>query len=69
MQDILVSNNYMVPKELAARWHWHEESIRRLLRERRIASIVIGRRRLIPVSEIIRVERNGLIDSNISVSH
>ena len=38
VQEILDSNKFMVPKELAARWHWHEESIRRLLRERRIAS-------------------------------
>ena len=54
---------YATPKELAARWRWHEESVRRLARERRIASVVIGRRRLIPMSEIFRVESSGLISS------
>lgn len=49
------------PTQLADRWHWHPESVRRALRERRLASIVIGRRRLIPASEIERVEREGFI--------
>ena len=44
--------------EIAAnRWHCHKETVRRALRERRIASIVIGRRRLIPAEEVERVER------------
>jgi len=49
------------PAQLASRWHWHPESVRRALRERRLASFIIGRRRLIPASEIERIEREGFI--------
>lgn len=51
----------LTPAAIAARWSWHEESVRRVLRERRLASIIIGRRRLVPVEEIERVEREGFI--------
>lgn len=51
----------MTPAAIANRWSWHEESVRRALRERRLASIIIGRRRLVPVEEIERVEREGFI--------
>jgi hypothetical protein len=49
------------PAQLASRWHWHPESVRRALRERRIASIIVSRRRLIPASEIERIENSGYI--------
>lgn len=49
------------PAEVAGRWKWHPESVRRALRERRIASIIISRRRLIPASEIERIENSGYI--------
>lgn len=49
------------PTQLANRWHWHPESVRRALRERRIASIIVSRRRLIPASEIDRIESEGFI--------
>lgn len=58
------TETYMTPKELAFRWHWHQESVRRLLRERRLASIVVGRRRLVPIAEILRVEQSGFIARN-----
>jgi hypothetical protein len=49
------------PGQVADRWHWHVESVRRMLRQRRLASTIISRRRLIPASEIERVEAEGRI--------
>jgi hypothetical protein len=47
--------------EAAERWRQCEETVRRLLRSRRVASIVIGRRRLIPIGEIERIEKEGTV--------
>jgi hypothetical protein len=52
---------YITPAELANRWRKHPETIRRQLRAREIASVVIGRRRLIPLGEVLRIEADGLI--------
>ena len=49
------------PHQVAARWGWHVESVRRAIRERRMESIVISRRRIVPNAEIERVESEGLI--------
>jgi hypothetical protein len=51
----------LTPSQLAKRWSLHPESTRRILRERRIASIIIGRRRYIPASEVARLENEGFI--------
>jgi hypothetical protein len=56
---------FFTPAQVAARWAWHPESVRRAIRQRRIASVVISRRRLIPLSEIERVEREGFISAGI----
>jgi hypothetical protein len=56
-----VADHYRTPTQTAHRWHWHPESVRRAIRERRIASIIIGRRRLIPITEIERIEREGFV--------
>lgn len=39
----------------------HTESIRRMLRQHRMESLIIARRRLIPLSEIRRVEAEGRV--------
>lgn len=39
----------------------HEESIRRMLRQRRLDSIILYRRRLIPLAEILRLEAEGRV--------
>jgi hypothetical protein len=52
---------YFTPAGVAERWEWHEESIRRALRQRRMASVIIGGRRLIPAAEVERVESEGFI--------
>jgi hypothetical protein len=56
-----VDESFRTPAQTAHRWHWHPESVRRAIRERRIASIIIGRRRLIPIAEIERIEREGFV--------
>jgi len=52
---------YFTTDQVASRWGFHPESIRRLIRQRSIAAVVLGRRLLIPVSEIDRIEREGRI--------
>jgi len=52
---------YLTPKKIADRWSWHVESVRRKIRRREIASTVIGRRRLVSIQEIERIEREGAI--------
>ncbi len=49
--------------QVAQRWMWHVESVRRKLRRREIGSVVIGKRRLIPVAEIERIEGEGTISA------
>jgi hypothetical protein len=55
------SRPHFTPADLAARWRWHAESVRRAIREGRISSMIIGRRRLIAASEVERIEREGFI--------
>jgi excisionase family DNA binding protein len=55
------NGEFFTPKRTAARWHWHTESVRRKIRRGEIGSVAIGRRRLIPFSEIERVEREGFV--------
>ena len=49
------------PAQVAGRWGWHVESVRRAIRQRRIESVVISRRLLVPVTEIERIETEGRI--------
>ena len=53
--------NFFCPSQLAARWGWNPESIRRAIRQGRIGSVIISRRRLVPVSEAERIEAEGLV--------
>ena len=52
---------FLTPQQLGSRWSMHEESIRRMIRQRRIESVIIARRRLVPLSEIERIEAEGRI--------
>jgi hypothetical protein len=52
---------YLRPRQLASRWHWHTESVRRALRQRRVESVIIGRSRLIPVAAVLKLEAEGFI--------
>ena len=49
------------PKQFAKTISWHEESVRRKLRNREWASIIVSRRRLIPASELDRIMQDGFI--------
>jgi hypothetical protein len=51
----------LTPIQLGARWGLHPESVRRMLRRGDVLSTLIGRRRLIPRSEIDRIEADGMI--------
>ena len=52
---------YFTPQQVASRWGWHVESVRRLVRKGQIAAVILGRRVLVPIAEIQRIEREGLI--------
>jgi len=54
-------SKFFTPAQLARRWGWHVESVRRAIRQRRIESVVISRRLLVPVAEIERIETEGHI--------
>jgi hypothetical protein len=52
---------FFTPRQVAERWGWHVESVRRAIRQGRISSVVIFGRRLVPVAEIERIEVEGRI--------
>ena len=52
---------HLTPTQLAARWGWHPESIRRAIRQRRIRAIIISRCLLVPREEVERMENEGRI--------
>lgn len=52
---------FFTPTTLALRWHRHPEGLRRWIRAGKIASIVIGRRRLIPREAVLAFEAAGLL--------
>jgi len=52
---------FLTPRQVADRWGWHVESVRRAIRQRRIESVIIYRRRLVPIAEIERIEAEGRI--------
>lgn len=54
-------SKYLTPRQVADRWAWHVESVRRAIRQRRFESVVISRRLLVPLAEIERVEAEGRI--------
>ena len=54
---------FMSSAQLGARWTFHPESVRRKIRRGEIGSVVIGRRRLIPMEEVQRIEREGKVES------
>jgi hypothetical protein len=55
---------HLTPDQLGERWAFHPETIRRKCRTGEIASVVIARRRLIPLVEILRIEKEGSLWGN-----
>jgi Helix-turn-helix domain len=54
---------FLTPAELASRWRWHPESIRRWTRLGKLPVVKVSRRTLIPLSAIEAIERDGSIDA------
>ena len=52
---------FLTPWQVAQRWGFHPESVRRLLRRGELESVIRGRRRLIPIPEVNRVEAEGRV--------
>jgi len=52
---------YLTPKLLSDRFRMHEESVRRLLRRRVLPSVIINRRRLVPLQAIEQFEKERLV--------
>jgi hypothetical protein len=55
------SQTFLTSAQIASRWGMHEESIRRMLRRRVMGSVLLGRRRLVPISEVELLERQGTV--------
>lgn len=66
MKNVIRQDVYFTPIEISRRWKWHPESVRRAIRCGRITSIVIGRRRLVPIAEVERIEAAGLIQAKFT---
>jgi excisionase family DNA binding protein len=58
---------YLTPRQLAARWGWHHESIRRMLRERRLQATRIGRRMLVELRAVEKLEQECTLPSATGV--
>ncbi len=61
----IIVQRHLTPKELAARWRWHPESIRRFCRQGRVATVTIGRRKLIPIAAVEALELAGRDDGGL----
>lgn len=55
---------YFTPSELAERWGFHKESIRRMIRQGRLPTARASRRLLIPVEEIKKYEHETFTPAN-----
>ena len=52
---------FLTPNQVASRWKWHPETIRRWTREGKLPLVKISRRSLIPLSAILAIEADGKI--------
>jgi len=53
---------FLTPAELAQRWRWHPESIRRWTRLGRLPIVKVSRRILIPLAAVEAIEADGRIE-------
>lgn len=58
-QTVMIDNDFLTPRELAKIIRFSEVGVRRLIAERRIAVVRIGRRVLVPRSELERLIEHG----------
>ncbi len=53
---------FLTPTEVAERWHYHRESVRRLVRQGELVSVRLGGRVRVPLKEVERYEQEGTVD-------
>ena len=61
------AGDFLTPAELADRWRWHAESIRRLLRQGRLPSLRLGGKRIIPMADVLAYEAAHLVGHSCQV--
>jgi hypothetical protein len=54
----------VTPAQIAERWSWHPESVRRKLRAGSIPSLVIGRRRLVRLTDVEKIEKDAEVKNS-----
>lgn len=50
--------NLLTVSDLAERWQFHPESIRKMIRQGRVPSVIIGRRKRVPLAAVEAFERD-----------
>jgi excisionase family DNA binding protein len=50
----------LTPQQLATRWAFHTESVRRMIRSGRVQALRLGKRVRVPLSEVEKIEADGL---------
>jgi len=53
---------FLTPTEVARRWRWHPESVRRWTRLGKLPIVKISRRTLIPLAAVEAIEADGRIN-------
>lgn len=52
----------VTPAQIAERWSWHPESVRRKIRAGSIPSLVIGRRRLVRLTDVEKIGSDAAVN-------
>ena len=50
--DQSLEKTFLTPAQISARWYWNVESVSRKIRAGSIPSLVIGRRRLVRLTDV-----------------
>lgn len=56
-------SEFMTAAELAQRWQLHPESVRKMIRQRRVPRVIVGRHNRIALSTIEGLEKSGAVPS------
>ena len=60
-ENKVVSRPYLTSADLAGRWQLHPESVRRILRQGRIPSVLVGRFHRVAIAVVEAIEKNGTV--------